>query len=496
MLAVAVCGVFERSAVRKEQEGRPKLVGHQWFRRLMASILVGLVGLLAVCFFGAGSASSATADAPTNVVATIPNSTGSATGSATVSWNAPASNGGSIITGYSVTSSPVVTPPPGCKNTYILNCTFTGLTNGKTYTFTVTANYDSKKHPSARSNPVIPSDHPYAPFRVTATPGDTTATLSWPEPLPGGSIPTGYLVTSSPVVTPPAGCTKTSNLTCTFTGLTNGKLYTFTVMATYSAFVSGHQLNATSSSVTPSAPMLTMVKVTSDGPNSSAVMVDWSPAGTSNTYKVTAKPGLHSCSANKGDSSCTVTGLPNGKTYTFTVGPSNGSDKSKSAPLRVSLVGTEPSSTSVAWVAALLIGLLLGGVGGFLGGGRLGKKKVLAQRGGLFIANGTTLASFGPDGLPLSDEVAGDSFGPGDGPTDTSPPAPATRDSGGLPPVMEVTPVEVSALDGSFAGGQGVVTSSVDPVGFAEFGDGITRRVRRAEPGEPLGPGSRVVAVP
>ena len=68
--------------------------------------------------------------APTGVVA-VPHS-----GTVAVSWQASGTNGGTAITGYSVSSTP---GNKTCTTTGALTCTVTGLTNGTTYTFSVFA---------------------------------------------------------------------------------------------------------------------------------------------------------------------------------------------------------------------------------------------------------------------------------------------------------------------------------------------------------------------
>jgi len=112
-------------------------------------------------------AGSATAPgAPTAVTA----SAGDA--QATVSWTAPASNGGSAITSYTAIST------PGSKTctwtTGPLSCTVTGLTNGTPYTFTVKAHNAIGDGPassaSAAVTPVSSTTgslyHPLVPGRV------------------------------------------------------------------------------------------------------------------------------------------------------------------------------------------------------------------------------------------------------------------------------------------------------------------------------------------
>ncbi|WML41498.1 choice-of-anchor L domain-containing protein [Neobacillus sp. OS1-2] len=86
--------------------------------------------------------------APTNVTVVAGN------GQATVSFTAPA-NGGSDITGYTVTAHPGGATSTGTSSPV----TVPGLTNGTSYTFTVTAtNAIGTSEASAPSAPIIPED--------------------------------------------------------------------------------------------------------------------------------------------------------------------------------------------------------------------------------------------------------------------------------------------------------------------------------------------------
>ena len=274
-------------------------------------------------------------DAPTSVTATALDQ------SAQVSWNAPASNGGSAITGYTVTSNPGGFIAQTNGNT--LTATVNGLTNGTSYTFTVTAtNAKGTSAASAPSNAVTPAAVPSAPTAVTATGGNGQAHVTWTAPAStNGSAITGYTVTSSP-----GGITKSVNgstLAADVTGLTNGTSYTFTVTATNGAGTSA--ASAPSNAVTPMGPPLAPPSATATAGHGAAG-VSWTPAngnGASVTsYTVTASPG----GATKVVSglSTTFTGLTNGTSYTFTVKATNA-------------VGTGPGRTTNAvvptWVTSL-----------------------------------------------------------------------------------------------------------------------------------------------
>ncbi|MEK7292633.1 MAG: fibronectin type III domain-containing protein, partial [Actinomycetota bacterium] len=310
-----------------------------------------------------------TPGAPTSVAGTSGNTQVSLT------WTAPASNGGSAITDYVIQSSPdgttYTTFADGTSTT--TSATVTGLTNGQAYTFRVAAvNVAGTGNYSTVSASVTPATVPGAPTSVAGTAGNTQVSLTWTAPNNGGAAITDYVVESSP-----DGTTWTvfadgvsATAAATVTGLTNGQAYTFRVSATNS--VGTGATSVVSASVTPAtvpgAPTSvagtagnTQVSLTWTAPasNGGAAITDYvvesSPDGT--TWTVFAD-GVSTVA------SATVTGLTNGQAYTFRVAASNsagtgatstvsGSVTPRTVPGAPTSVAGTPGNTQVSltWTA-------------------------------------------------------------------------------------------------------------------------------------------------
>jgi fibronectin type 3 domain-containing protein len=184
-----------------------------------------------------------------------------------LSWSAPASNGGTAVTGYKVYQStdnsnfgsPIATPS-GTSHTV------TSLTNGTQYFFKVAAVNAVGDGSQTSSVNATPSTIPAVPTSLAASAAnnDTQIVLTWSAPTDtGGSAITGYRVKWGVTSGYPGNAayinTGSTSATYTKTGLTNGTQYSFAVAAVNAVNASDNSGNYASAitatpATTPAAP--------------------------------------------------------------------------------------------------------------------------------------------------------------------------------------------------------------------------------------------------
>ena len=322
---------------------------------------------------GSNSAQSNSVTTPTTPGAPTIGTATAGVGSATVTWTAPASNGGVVITGYVITPYKAgVAQATQTFNSTATTETATGLANNTAYTFAVAAiNGVGTGAASAQSNSVTTPTTPGAPTIGTATCGNASVSLSWTAPASnGGAAITGYVVT--PYIGGMAQATQTFNTTATtdtVTGLTNGTAYTFKVAA-INGVGTGTQ-SAASASVTPATTPGAPTGVSGTFGNASVSLTWTAPANNGGSavtgYVVTpyiAGVAQATQTFNSTATTETVTGLTNGTAYTFTVAAINnvgtGSASTQSAAVTPATTPGAPTigtatagvgSASVTWTA-------------------------------------------------------------------------------------------------------------------------------------------------
>jgi len=275
-----------------------------------------------------GSASTYGAPgAPTNFNATAGSS------SATLTWDEPASDGGSAITSYIIQQyqpgdgwTTIETLPASVVIDGSVSHIVTGLTPGQYYSFLVGATNAAGTTMTSGETVVQPYTTPSAPVGVSVTAGKNQITVTWMAPASTGySQILAYTATLTGALGGGQTCTSSITTSCTITGLTTGTTLGASVTATNAAG-DGTAGTSTSSVIVqgvPSSPLNARVESTGNGTATVAWGGSMSDGGVPLTgYKVYSNPGTGGpvcTTAGAMMTSCTVTGLINGTGYTFTV---------------------------------------------------------------------------------------------------------------------------------------------------------------------------------
>ena len=286
-------------------------------------------------------------------------------GQVTLNWQPPSNDGGSPILLYTIYrgnssggESFLITVP------LVTTYTDATVTNGVTYYYKVSATNaigEGPKSNEASATPSAPATPPGAPQGLSATPGDTTVSLTWSPPASDGGSPiTNYKIyrgTASGGETLKA--TIGNVLTYTDTTVTNGVTYYYQVSAVNS--VGGgplsNEASATpiSSATVPGAPQ-DLTATAGD----TTVSLAWSPP-TSNGGSPITNYLIYRGTTSEGETlvqtlpvvlAYTDSGLTNGQPYFYEVTAKNGvgqgprSNEATATPAAGQTVPSAPRSLS------------------------------------------------------------------------------------------------------------------------------------------------------
>ena len=327
----------------------------------------------------------------------------------TVTWEPPASDGGSPITSYTVECAPANQPTwssdgtNGSSRSYTFtNChNHNPLINGTTYRVRVKANnYWSNGTDIGATILQINAGAPATPT-LTATAGDHQVALSWPTGNGNGAAITEWEYSQnggSWTDIPNSGASTTSH---TVTGLTNGTAYTFGVRAVNwrgNGGVGGKK-------ATPVGPPEKPTVTTTDGDRQ--VTLSWT--GPSNNggsaiteweYQQDGGSWTDISGSGASTTSHTVTSLTNGTAYTFKVravnthGDGAESDAATATPATTPAAPTGLSATdgntqvTLSWTAPTSTG-----------GANIIGYKYSKDNGATYTATGATTTSHTVTGL-------------------------------------------------------------------------------------------------
>ena len=251
-----------------------------------------------------------------------------------LTWTAPTNNGGELVTSYNIYQGTSSGGETLLQNTGSTATTFTstGLTNGTTYYFKVTAVNSVGESLSSNEVSATPAVVPGAPTTLTATAGDAQVALAWGAPINSGGDPViGYKIYQGTSSGGETLLTSTSTTATAYrsTGLSNGTTYYFVVSA---ITLAGEGPFSNEASATPATLPGAPTGLTATGGDTQVVLTWAAPASNGgsaiifyNVYEGTS-PGAETFLGSTGTTSTTFTptGLTNGTKYYFEVAAVNG----------------------------------------------------------------------------------------------------------------------------------------------------------------------------
>ena len=277
--------------------------------------------------------------APTGLLATAGNAEVSLT------WSASSGATGYYVQRATVSGGPYVQIAVPATNTY----SNTGLTNGTTYYYVVSAFNSagqSANSSQASATPSAPVTPPTAPAGLQATAGNMQVNLVWAA----SAGATSYHVKRATVndgpytqVSAPTG----TNLTDT--GLTNGTAYFYVVSALNPAGESANSSQVSATPVAPATPPAAPSGLQAIAGNAQ-VSLSWAASTGATSYHVkrsTTSGGPYTQVAAPTTTSDTDTGLTNGTTYYYVVSALNAAGESANS--------SQASATPVAATADVTI---------------------------------------------------------------------------------------------------------------------------------------------
>jgi fibronectin type 3 domain-containing protein len=201
----------------------------------------------------------------------------------------------------------------------------TGLTNGTTYFYVVSAvdsAGESANSSEVSAKPGAPAQAPAAPTALTATASNAQVSLTWTASATATSYNVKRATTTGGPYTRISSPATTS---FTDTGLTNGTAYFYVVSAVNSTGESGNSSQVSATPAAPTQPPAAPTGLTATGGNAQ-VFLTWTASSGATTYHVkraTTSGGPYTQVAAPAAANFTDTGLTNGTTYFYVVSALN-----------------------------------------------------------------------------------------------------------------------------------------------------------------------------